>query len=79
MKFKISATSIWIWEDSKEDDLNELLKKYPCLKDFDFKDGHITINLLEDLYRLKSAVGNSLILLGSLENPEIEIYDDYRE
>ena len=79
MKFNIRATSVWIWNDSKEDELNELLEKYPCLKDFEFDGVYITINSLEDLYRLKSSVGDSLILLGSSEDPAIEIYDDYRE
>ena len=79
MKFNIRATSVWIWSESKEETWNGLLEKYPCLKDFGFGDGHITINSLEDLCRLKSAVGNDLILLGSSEDPAIEIYDDYRE
>lgn len=84
MKFRISATSIWVWDDSKEEE-KELLEKYPCLKDFGFDNCHIMLDSLEDLERLRAAVHNDckdadeLIICGSPEDPGIEIYDTYRE
>ena len=89
MKFKISATSyirVWSLNDQRKGEILYLLEKYPCLKDFGIDDdGYIILSSLEDLERLRAAVRNeykgadSFVICGSPEDPEIEIYDDYRE
>lgn len=77
MKFKITATSIWNtnWKIYYE----KILKSYPCLKEFGFDNGYITINSLQDLMRLKEAVSDELIISADANGPSIEIYDDFRE
>lgn len=82
MKFKITATSIWNMDD--EVFYKEIAEKYPCLKEFGFDNGYITIDSLQDLMKLKEAVCvrdkyNELIVSGIMDDPLIEIYDAYRE
>lgn len=83
MKFKVEATSTWNTEEY-DPFREEIVKKYPCLKEFGFDLGYITINTLLDLMRLKEAVcvsdkNNELIVSGTMDDPLIEIYDAYRE
>lgn len=87
MKFYIESTMY----GNKEEDLVE---QYPWLKEFEYKDRHITVKSLEALMDLlnKTGVTNGVILFSDHEIydpkskkwigagvPEIEIYDWYRE
>ena len=87
MKFYIESTN---WGDKEED----LVKYYPWLKEFEYKDGHITVESLEALMDLvnKIRVTDGIILFSEHEVydpkskkwigtgvPKIEIYDGYRE
>ena len=81
MRFKIKATSIWNLDE--ETFHKEMIETYPCLEEFGFDHGCVIIHSLSDLMRLKDAVSkednNSLIIYGTMDDPYIEIYDDYRE
>ena len=62
----------------------KVLGSYPCLSDFEFKDGVIKIYDIEDLMKLSKAVNKPLIIhkderMWSKGLPSIEIYDNYRE
>ena len=87
MKFYIKSTN---WGDKEED----LVKYYPWLKEFEYKDGHISVESLEALMDLvnKIRVTDGIILFSEHEVydpkskkwigtgvPAIEIYDWYRE
>lgn len=87
MKFYIESTN---WGSKEED----LVKYYPWLKEFEYKDGHITVESLEALMDLvnKIRVTDGIILFSEHEVydpkskkwigtgvPKIEIYDGYRE
>lgn len=85
MDFRI--TSSWLCLDTETD---KLIATYPCLNKYELrivdlgrtdywknpqKHAHITINSLEELLELQTAVEHPLIIT----QDEIEIYDDYRE
>ena len=87
MKFHIEST---MWGAEEED----LIEYYPLLKEFGYKDGHITINSLEAFTDLvnKTNINGGVILTSEREvyDPKskkwvgtgvhnIEIYDWYRE
>lgn len=87
MKFHIESTR---WGTQEKD----LLEHYPMLKEFGYKDGHITINSLEAFMDLvnKTNINGGVILTSEREvyDPKskkwvgtgvhnIEIYDWYRE
>lgn len=87
MKFYIESTN---W-GSKEKDL---IEHYPWLKEFEYKDRHISVESLEALMDLvnKTRTTDGIILLPDhciydpkskkwigTGVPEIEIYDGYRE
>lgn len=87
MKFHIEST---MWGAEEED----LIEHYPLLKEFGYKDGHITINSLEAFMDLvnKTDINGGVILTSEREvyDPKskkwvgtgvhnIEIYDWYRE
>ena len=85
MKFHIESTG---WGTKEE----ALIENYPLLKDFGYKDEHITVENLEELMDLANKAGCSIILTSEHEVydpklnkwvgtgvPEIEIYDWYRE
>lgn len=87
MKFHIEST---MWGAEEED----LIEHYPLLKEFGYKDGHITINSLEAFMDLvnKTNINSGVILTSEREayDPKskkwvgtgvhnIEIYDWYRE
>ena len=88
MKFHIEST---MWGDKEED----LIEHYPVLKEFGYKDEHITIESLEafmDLVNDQSISNSGIIVFPSYEIydpkakkwvgtgvPNIEIYDAYRE
>lgn len=87
MKFHIKST---MWGAEEED----LIEHYPLLKEFGYKDGHITINSLEAFMDLvnKTNINGGVILTSEREvyDPKskkwvgtgvhnIEIYDWYRE
>lgn len=87
MKFHIEST---MWGAEEED----LIDHYPVLKEFGYKDGHITINSLEAFMDLvnKTNINGGVILTSEREvyDPKskkwvgtgvhnIEIYDWYRE
>jgi hypothetical protein len=79
-----------MWGAEEED----LIEHYPLLKEFGYKDGHITINSLEAFMDLvnKTNINGGVILTSEREvyDPKskkwvgtgvhnIEIYDGYRE
>lgn len=70
MKFRIVTTCEFKPEKVIED--------YPCLNKFNFDDGYVTINSLEELMDLIKAVENEIIIEDN-SIPQIEIYDSYRE
>ena len=85
MKFRIESTKC-----STEEHV--LIKHYPLLKDFGYKDGYITVKNLKELMDLANKAGFSIILTNEHEIydpklkvwigtgvPNIEIYDCYRE
>lgn len=85
MKFHIESTG---WGTKEE----ALIENYPLLKDFGYKDEHITVENLEELMDLATRAGCSIILTSEHEVydpklkewigtgvPNIEIYDWYRE
>lgn len=87
MKFYIESTN---WGGKEKD----LIEHYPWLKEFEYKDGHISVESLEALMDLvnKPRVTDGIILLSDhniydpkLKKwirtgvPKIEIYDGYRE
>ena len=85
MKFYIKST---MYGDIEED----MIKNYPLLKKFGYKDGHITVESLEALMDLANRAGCGIILNSEREMydpkskkwigtgvPNIEIYDAYRE
>lgn len=85
MKFHIESTR---WGTVEE----ALLENYPLLKEFGYKDEHITVENLEALIDLATKAGFSIVLGPEYKIydpkltewigtgvPEIEIYDWYRE
>lgn len=88
MKFHIEST---MWGDKEKD----LIDHYPILKEFGYKDEHITINSLKafmDLVNNSSVRNGGIIVFPEYEIydlkkkkwvgtgvPSIEIYDGYRE
>ena len=87
MKFYIESTN---WGGKEKD----LIEHYPWLKEFEYKDGHISVESLEALMDLvnKTGVTDGIILNSEREVydpklkrwvgtgvPAIEIYDGYRE
>ena len=85
MKFYIEST-MWGTEEEK------LIEKYPLLKEFGYKNDHITVKSLGALMDLVNKAGCGIILSSEHEIydpklkkwigtgvPEIEIYDGYRE
>lgn len=87
MKFHIEST---MWGAEEED----LIEHYPLLKEFGYKDGHITVESLEAFMDLvnKTNINGGVILTSEREvyDPKskkwvgtgvhnIEIYDWYRE
>lgn len=88
MKFHIEST---VWGDEEKD----LIDRYPVLKEFGYKDEHITINSLKafmDLVNKTSISNGGIIVFPEYEIydpkakkwigtgvPNIEIYDGYRE
>lgn len=85
MKFHIESTKCGNGEDV-------LIKKYPLLKNFGYKDEYITVKNLKELMDLANKAGASIILTSEHEIydpklkvwigtgvPNIEIYDWYRE
>ena len=87
MKFHIEST---MWGDKEED----LIEHYPMLKEFEYKDEHITVDSLEALMNLvnNSSISNSGIILCREYTiydpkakkwvgtgvPNIEIYDGFK-
>ena len=85
MKFHIESTG---WGRNEE----TLIENYPLLKEFGYKDEHITVESLEALIELINTAGCDIILSSEYEVydpklkkwigtgvPSIEIYDGYRE
>lgn len=87
MKFYIEST---MWGIKEED----LIEHYPWLKEFGYKDEHITVKSLKALMDLVNKIGvtDGIILFSEREVydpkskkwigtgvPSIEIYDGYRE
>ena len=85
MKFHIESTR---WNTKEED----LIEHYPWLKDFKYKDEHISVESLKALMKLVNVAGCGIILTSEREIydpkskkwvgtgvPNIEIYDWYRE
>lgn len=87
MKFYIESTC---WGSEEED----LVKHYPWLKEFEYKNGYITVKSLKALMKLvnKINVNDGIIVFPEHEVydpkskkwtgtgvPAIEIYDGYRE
>lgn len=87
MKFYIESTN---WGNKEED----LVEHYPWLKEFGYKDEHITVESLEALMDLVNKAGAMDGIILTLEHkvydpkskkwigtgvPNIEIYDAYRE
>lgn len=85
MKFHIEST---YWGCREE----TLIENYPLLKEFGYKDEHITVESLEALMELVNRAGCNIILNSEYEIydpkskkwigtgvPAIEIYDGYRE
>lgn len=88
MIYEICASSLSCCNDNDKD--QELLNLYPCLDEFGFTKGHITLSSLEDIVRLRELIGEPLIF--GTENTfdsatrswiphhdRIEIYDEFRE
>ena len=87
MKFHIEST---MWGDKEED----LIEHYPMLKEFEYKDEHITVDSLEALMNLVNnpSISNSGIILCREYTiydpkakkwvgtgvPNIEIYDGFK-
>lgn len=85
MKFYIESTKYCAEEE-------ELIKNYPSLKEFGYKDKHITVKSLDELMGLANKTECSIILSSDHDVydrksntwiktgvPSIEIYDWYRE
>ena len=87
MKFILSSTSFGY-------NPNDLLRDYPCLKDFEisnyeYKDDErntfvyleIELNDISELQELSDKTDRSVIITKRFadEKPELEIYDDWRE
>lgn len=85
MKFHIESTN---WGRNEE----TLIENYPSLKEFGYKDEHITVESLEALMDLANKTGSRIILSPEYDVydpkskkwigtgvPSIEIYDWYRE
>lgn len=87
MNFHIESV---MWGDKEKD----LIDHYPILKEFGYKDGHVTIDSLEALMKLvnKTKANDGIILYREYTIydpkakkwvgtgvPNIEIYDAYRE
>ncbi len=70
MKFHIEST---MWGDKEKD----LIDHYPVLKEFGYKDEHITINSLKALMDLvnETSISNGGVILF----PEYDIYDPKKE
>lgn len=77
MKFKIEVTSMDI------DKYLDILKKYNLEKEeeteYKEEEYFITINNLEELIKLHKEIKQGIIIDTFLQNPELEIYDTYRE
>lgn len=77
MKFEIEATSM------NMDKYMDILKKYNLEKEeeTEYKEEKyfITINNLEELIKLHKEIKHGIIIDTFLQNPELEIYDTYRE
>lgn len=71
MKFRIIMV-----DDYRPD---KVIERYPCLKQFGFDDGYITINSLDELMTLTEKLTEDIIIKSYVLEPEIEIYDGYRE
>ncbi len=87
MKFILSSTSFGY-------NPNDLLRDYPCLKDFEisnyeYKDDErntfayleIELNDISELQELSDKTDRNIIITKRFadEKPELEIYDDWRE
>lgn len=87
MKFHIESTKCGVKEET-------LIENYPLLKEFGYKDEHITVESLEALMELvnKIEVNDGIIIFSEYKVydpkskkwigtgvPNIEIYDWYRE
>lgn len=77
MKFEIEVTSMNI------EKYLDILKKYNLEKEeeTEYKEEKyfITINNLEELIKLHKEIKQGIIIDTFLQNPELEIYDTYRE
>lgn len=65
MKFYIEST---MWGTKEEN----LIKHYPWLKDFEYKNEHITVESLKALMDLINKTG---VIDGIIISPEREVYD----
>ena len=75
MKFTVYSLSYMNPDDER------LLRDYPVLKNYNYREGSIEIKTIEDLMRLSTEVGHPLVI-GNDEDPanlELEIHDDWRE
>lgn len=81
MKFRITVTSIWAFDNEAE----RILDKYPTLNEYHIEivDGKLYVTLygLEDLIKFTDKYGEIVISSATSEYDDntIEIYDDYRE
>lgn len=76
MKFEIEVTSMNI------NKYLDILKKYNLEKEeeTEYKEEYfITINSLEELIQFHKEIKHGIIIDTFLQNPELEIYDTYRE
>lgn len=77
MKFQIEATSM------NMNKYMDILKKYNLEKEeeteYKEEEYFITINSLEELIQFHKEIKHGIIIDTFLQNPELEIYDTYRE
>lgn len=83
MIFKVTRTRSYDPE-VKHGPYMTLLEHYPIIRGFLVDDDHVEIDSLEELMQFMELVENDIILLNktrreSCDEPEIEIYNWYRE
>lgn len=91
MTFKVVTTTVMHFENGKKiSDVYPLLNDYEYSDEIEYCSyrrigmpyryiGKIDISSIEQLMELKKAVDCELVITGDDSNPEIEIYDSYRE
>lgn len=75
MKFTVYSSAYMNPDDER------LLRDYPVLKNYNYREGSIEIKTIEELMRLSTEVGHPFVIGNDEDpaNPELEIYDDWRE